>query len=43
MKIVIILLFSLALADSEFYRKIVHQYNENARCLDGSSPAMYLH
>jgi hypothetical protein len=40
--IVIVLLFGIAMSDS-FYKKIIHNTDPNAKCLDGSSPMIYLH
>lgn len=39
---VLLLLFSLA-QPAELYKKVIHNTDANAKCLDGSSPAVYLH
>ena len=46
MKIQVFFFLIIILASSgtpTFYNKIIHNTDPNARCLDGSSPAVYLH
>jgi hypothetical protein len=43
MPILLAVLFTLAFNAEEPYRKIIHNSDENAKCLDGTSPALYLH
>lgn len=38
-----LLLVSIHLQSIGKYRKIVHNIDPEAKCLDGSSPALYLH
>ena len=44
MKHIILVLLLLVLASSaELYRKLIHNTSASARCLDGTSPALYIH
>lgn len=40
---VVALAIVLAFAAQDPYKKVIHNSDENAKCLDGSSPAIYLH
>jgi len=40
--ITIILLFGMVMG-AAFYKKVIHNTDPNAKCLDGSSPMIYLH
>jgi hypothetical protein len=42
MKIIVLAAF-IVVALAETYRKVVHEIDSNAKCLDGSSAALYLH
>ena len=39
----ILFLVAAALAAEQPFRKVIHNTDPNARCLDGSSPAIYIH
>jgi len=41
--IVLIFLVFTALSEEELYRKVIHDTDPNARCLDGTLPGFYLH
>ena len=41
--LVLALLALLSLASAQKYKKIVHTTDPDARCLDGSPPAIYVH
>ena len=36
-------LIALITTSEEPYKKIIHQFDPQAKCLDGSPPALYLH
>ncbi len=38
-----LLLVSAALAEEQPFKKVIHNTDPNARCLDGSPPALYIH
>lgn len=42
-KIVIFLIALILVAQSQKYKKITHTTDPDARCLDGSPPALYVH
>lgn len=42
-KIYFILLLVFHAVATPNYRKVIHHTNPNAKCLDGTSPALYLH
>lgn len=42
-KILILVLFLFSAIDAQKYKKIVHTTDPDAKCLDGSPPAFYVH
>ena len=38
-----LLLLIVMAAASDFYKKVIHNTDPDAKCLDGSSPMVYLH
>lgn len=42
-KILILVLFLFSVIDAQKYKKIVHTTDPDAKCLDGSPPALYVH
>ena len=40
---VVVISLLLAFAQAAPYKKVIHNTDPNAKCLDGSSPAVYLH
>lgn len=43
MKILILVLCLFSVIDAQKYKKIVHTTDPDAKCLDGSPPALYVH
>ena len=41
--LLILIFLSVANTQKEVYHKIIIDHNPQAKCLDGSPPAMYLH
>lgn len=41
--LVLALLLLISFAQAQKYKKIVHTTDPDARCLDGSPPAIYVH
>lgn len=41
--ILIVVVLVLTLAAEEPYKKVIHNSDPNAKCLDGTSPALYVH
>lgn len=41
--LVVLLLFSLTLAEEQSYRKVIHNTDPEAKCLDGSPAGLYVH
>ncbi len=42
-KILILVLCLFSVIDAQKYKKIVHTTDPDAKCLDGSPPALYVH
>lgn len=41
--IAILILFLSNISSAEPYKKVIHNTDPNAKCLDGSDPAVYFH
>lgn len=42
-RLTILAVIAMAVCSNSFYKKIVHNTDPEAKCLDGSSPAVYVH
>ena len=41
--IILLLAFTLAVSSQSIYRKVIHNTDPEAKCLDGSPGALYIH
>lgn len=41
--LLIVLIYAISIASQAIYNKVIHNIDPEARCLDGSLPAIYLH